>query len=89
MGTPMEQESDFIVSVMFSEQARTALALQPGPGKQYQAPDLLHLRHVQTGDFLRIEGTPGLWVVQQRVWHLMSDQTQMKLVLDGPIDQES
>jgi hypothetical protein len=89
MGTPMEQESDFIFSATFSDRGRAWLALHPGPAKQCQAPDLLHVRHVQTGDFLRIEGTPGLWVVQQRVWHLMSDQTQLKLVLDGPIDQES
>ena len=83
-----EEESGFIVSATFTPQARAALALAPGPGKQCQAPDLLHLRHVQTGDFLRIEGTTGLWVVQRRVWHLMSDQTELKLVLDGPIDEE-
>lgn len=85
----MEEESDFIVSATFTPQARAWLSLQAGPAKQCLTPDLQHLRHVQAGDFLRIEGTPGLWAVQHRVWHLMSDQTQLKLVLDGPIDEET
>ncbi len=85
----MEEDSNFIVSATFTQRARAWLDLQNGPAKQCLAPDLLHLRHVQTGDFLRIEGITGLWVVQQRVWHLMTDQTQLKLVLDGPIDEES
>jgi hypothetical protein len=85
----MEQDSDFIVSATFTDRARAWLALQEGPAKQCLAPDLQHLRHIQTGDYLRIEGMAGLWAVQHRVWHLLSDQTELKLVLDGPIDQES
>ncbi len=82
-------ESTFIVSVIFSDQARQHLALQPGPAKQSPVDaDLLRLQHVQAGDFVRIQGTPGLYEVSHRVWHVMEDQAELKLVLDGPIPGE-
>ena len=85
----MENESDFIVSINFTAAGREWLALKSGPPSERPAPvDLMHLRHVQAGDFLRIEGTEGLWAVSHRVWHLMQDQTELKLVLDGPIAED-
>jgi hypothetical protein len=82
----METDPDFIVSLHFSEAARRHLGRAGGPPTPYPQPaGLEHLQHVQAGDFLRIEGMTELWAVQHRVWHLMSDQTVLKLVLDGPI----
>lgn len=82
----MNQDPDFTVSLHFSEEARRYLGHPSGPPRPHPAPvDLMHLRHVQAGDFLRIEGMSELWAVQHRVWNLMSDQTVLKLVLDGPI----
>lgn len=82
----MENATDFIVSLHFSEAARQHLGWADGPPKSHPQPvDLSHLRHVQAGDFLRTEGMAELWVVSHRVWHLMGDQTVLKLVLDGPI----
>lgn len=82
----MHTDPDFIVSLHFSEAARLHLGWTEGPPKSHQPPvDLHHLRHVQAGDFLRIEGMAELWAVSHRVWQLMGDQTVLKLVLDGPI----
>lgn len=82
----MNTEPDFIVSLHFSSEARQYMGWSDGPPKSYPQPaGLEHLRQVQQGDFLRIEGMTELWAVQHRVWHLMSDQTVLKLVLDGPI----
>lgn len=88
--THMEKESNFIVSLHFSKEARQHLGWADGPPKSYLQPaDLWHLRHVQAGDFLRIQGMAELWAVQHRVWHLMQDQTVLKLVLDGPIADDA
>ena len=82
----MTTEPDFIVNLHFSKEARQHLGWADGPPKSYPQPvGLERLQHVQAGDFLRIEGMAELWAVQHRVWHLMSDQTVLKLVLDGPI----
>ena len=82
----MHEEPNFMVNLTFSQAARQHLGWESGPPKSYPQPvDLEHLRHVQTGDFLRIEGMAELWAVSHRVWHLMGDQTVLKLVLDGPI----
>lgn len=82
----MENEPNFIVSLHFSKEARQHLGWADGPPKSHPQPvDLEHLQHAQAGDFLRIEGMAGLWAVQHRVWHAMSDQTVLKLILDGPI----
>jgi hypothetical protein len=84
----MNEQEDFIVSINFSAQGREWLGLKSGPPTECPQPvDLHHLRYVQAGDFLRIEGMAGLWAVSHRVWHLMQDQTQLKLVLDGPIEE--
>ena len=84
----MNEEPDFIVSINFTAAGHEWLALKKGPPSERPAPvDLLHLRHVQAGDYLRIEGIDGLWAVAHRVWHLMQDQTELKLVLDGPIEE--
>ena len=82
----MNTEPDFIVSLHFSEAARQHLGWDAGPSKSFPQPvDLERLQHAQAGDFLRIEGMAELWAVQHRVWHVMSDQTVLKLILDGPI----
>lgn len=86
----METEPDFIVNLHFSREARRHLGWSDGPPRSHPPPvDLLHLRHVQVGDFLRIEGMAELWAVQHRVWSLMQDQTVLKLVLDGPIADDA
>lgn len=86
----MEMEEDWLVSLHFSDAAKQHLGWVDGPPKAHPAPkDLRHLKHVQAGDFLRIEGMSELWVVQYRVWQVMHDQTQLKLVLDGPIAEDS
>ena len=85
----METEPDFIVNLNFSAAARLHLGQTGGPPRSHPQPvDLEHLRHVQAGDYLRIEGMTELWAVQHRVWHLMHDQTVLKLVLDGPIEDD-
>ena len=82
----MKKEPEFIVNLHFSQAARQHLGWGGGPPRSHPQPvDLDHLRHVQAGDYLRIEGMTELWAVSHRVWHLMSDQTVLKLVLDGPI----
>lgn len=82
------KENDFIVSIIFSDSARRHLALRGGPPKQYPgAADQLRLQQVQAGDFVRIQGTPGLYEVSHRVWHLMTDEAELKLILDGPIEE--
>ena len=79
-------ESNFIVSIIFSDAAREHLALNTGPPTQYPGDlDQLRLQHVQAGDFVRIVGIPGLYEVTHRVWHLMADESELKIVLDGPI----
>ena len=84
----LEDESDFIVSINFTAAGSEWLRLKAGPPTERPQPvDLLHLRHVHAGDFVRMQGTEGLWEVSHRVWHLMQDQTQLKLVLDGPIQE--
>lgn len=80
-------QADFIVSPHFSAKAREVLGLKRDgpPSKNPPLLDPLHLRRLQVGDFLRIEGFPHIWVVEYRTWHLMRDQTVLKLTLDGPI----
>lgn len=87
----IEEEPDFLVSINFTPSARAWLGLQRGPTTKYRLPeglDLATLKLVLQGDFLRIEGIEGLWVVSHRVWHLMGDQTALKFVLDGPIGED-
>ena len=82
-------ESSFTVSIFFSDQARQYLKRASGPPKQHPGDqDQLRLQHVQAGDFVRIEGIPGLYEVSHRVWHLMADQSELKIVLDGPIQED-
>ena len=91
MTTPAgNTEDDFIVSINFTQQGRQWLGLKDGPATAgpAQPVDLLHLRYAQPGDFLRIQGISGLWVISHRTWHLMQDQTQLKFVLDGPIEED-
>ncbi len=86
----METEPTFIVSLHFSPAARQHLGWGNGPPKSYPQPvDLEHLRYAQAGDFLRIEGMAELWAIQHRVWHAMADQTVLKLILDGPIEDDA
>lgn len=83
----MEMEPNFIVSLIFSAGALAHLGWERGPARSNPpAEDLSRLQYVQAGDFLRIEGISELWVVSHRVWVVMSDQTELRLVLDGPIE---
>ena len=85
----METDPDLIVNISFTDEARQALGLQPGPPIRNLAPAFLERAHlVVAGDFLRIEGIAGLFAVSHRVWHVMSDQTTLKLVLDGPVQDD-
>lgn len=84
------KESDFIVSIHFTPAGREWLQLGDGPANEYPEPaDLFAMQSIQVGDFLRMQGIAGLWAVQYRTWHLMEDQTQLKLTLDGPIEEDA
>ena len=79
-------EPDLIVEIMFADSAKQALGLTSGPPIQTPASSFLERAHLVTaGDFLRLEGVPGLFVVSHRVWVVMRDQATLKLVLDGPV----
>lgn len=74
---------------MFSDSAKKALGLTSGPPTQGLVPSFLERAHlVVQGDFLRLEGIAGLFVVPHRVWIVMRDQTTLKLVLDGPVQAD-
>ena len=86
----IEPEPDFIVQILWSAKAREYLGLKrDGPPNTDREPfDILHLRYVQPGDFVRLQGTPKVWAVEYRTWHFLADQTVLKLHLDGPIQED-
>lgn len=84
----MNSETELIVSIKFTDDARQHLGLAYGPTKSYQgAADLELLRHAAIGDFVQIEGIAHTWVVLYRTLKLMSDQSELFVTLDGPIEE--
>lgn len=81
-------EPELVVQVAFTDAALRVLGRKRGPSIRGPQPFLEQARFVQPGDFLRLEGTAGLFEVSHRVWHVMQDQVTLKLVLDGPVQDD-
>lgn len=86
----LDDDPDFTVRIVFTPEARAGIgiAAPSGPATEGLLREPMHWRHVQPGNFVRLEGFAHLWVVLHRTWELMADQTVLTIALDGPLQPD-